>query len=113
MDTFLYINKIKEHLAEPTRYKELNTDPTQAIRNDVLPTLYYLHNTHQIDDETRHHLTPPKPAHTQLFYGLPKVYKSNMPLRSTVSACDNRTNQLSNCVTYFIQHLREILPSYI
>ena len=50
MDTFLYINKIEEHLADPTTYKKLNTDPTQAIRNDVFSTLDYLQYTHQIDN---------------------------------------------------------------
>ena len=43
MKTSLYISKIEEHLAGPTTYKELNSDPTQAIRNDVLSTLDYLH----------------------------------------------------------------------
>ena len=28
------------------------------------PRFTYLHNIHQIDGETRHHLTQPKPAHT-------------------------------------------------
>ena len=56
---------------------------------------------------------PPKPAYTPLFYGLPKVHKPNIPLRPIVSACDSPTNQLSNCVTHFIQPLVEILPSYI
>ena len=34
LDTTFYINKIEEHLANSTTYKELNSDPTQAIRND-------------------------------------------------------------------------------
>ena len=80
MDTPLYISKIEEHLSDLTTYKELNSDPTQAIRNDVLSTLDYLHMTHRIDAETKHHLTPPKPACTPLFYGLPKVHKPNIPL---------------------------------
>ena len=112
MDTPLYVSKIEEHLSDPTTYKELNSDPTQAIRNDVLSTLDYLHKTHRIEDETKH-LTPSKPAHTPPFYGLPKVHKPNIPLRPIVSACDSPTDQLSNYVTHFIQPLVEILPSYI
>ena len=108
MDTPLYISKIEEHLSNPTTYKELNSNPTQAIRNDVLSTLDYLRKTHGIDDETK-----PKPARTPLFYGLPKVQKPNIPLRPIVSACDSPTDQLSNYVTHFIQPLVEILPSYI
>ena len=113
MDSSLYINKIGEHLASTTIYKELNRDPTQAIRNDVLSTLDYLHITHRIDDQTRHHLTPPNPARTPIFYGLPKVLKSNISLQPKVSACDNLTDQLSNYVTHFIQPLVETLQSYI
>ena len=113
MDTPLYISKIEEHLPDPTTYKELNFNQTQATRYDVLSTLDYLHKTHRIDDKTRHRLTPPKPACTPLFYGLPKVHKPNIPLRPIVSACDSPMDQLSNYVTHFIQPLVEILPSYI
>ena len=58
-------------------------------------------------------LSPPNPARTPLFYSLPKVHKSNIPLRPIVSACDSRTDQLSNYITHFIQPLVETLPSYI
>ena len=64
MYTFLCINKVEEHLADTTTYKKLKTNMTQTIRNDVLSTLHYLNNTHQIDDQTRHHLTPQNPART-------------------------------------------------
>ena len=113
MDTSLYISKSEEHLADPSTYKKLDSDPTQAIRNDVLSTLDYLYNTHRIDDITRHHLMPPKPERTELLHGLPKVHKPNIPLRPIVSACDSPIDQLSNYVTHFIQPLVEILPSYI
>ena len=108
METPLYISKIEEHLSGPTTYKELNSDPTPAIRNDVLSTLDYLHKTHRIDDETK-----PKSARAPLIYGLPQVRKTNIPLRPIVSTCDSPTDQLSNYVTHFIQPLVEILPSYI
>ena len=113
MDISLYISEIEEHLANPNTYRELNFNPTQVIRKDVFSTLDYLHKTHQIDDETKHHLTTAKPAQTPLFYGLPKVHKPNIPLQPIVSACDSPTNQLSNYVTNFIQPLVEILSSYI
>ena len=99
MDTSLYINKIEEHLADTTTSKELNSDPTQAIKNDVLSALNYLHITYRIDDQTRQSY-PPNPARTPLFYGLPKVRKSNISLRPLASACDSPTNQLFNYVTH-------------
>ena len=113
MDIPLYISKIEEHLADPSTYKELSSDATKAIRNNVLSTLNYLCNTHQIDDVTRHGLTPPRPARMLFFYGLPKLHKPNIPLRPISSACDSPTDHLSNYVTHFIQPLVEIFSSYI
>ena len=75
MDTFIYISKIEDHLADPSTCKKLNFHPTQVIRNVVFSTLDYLYNIHRIDDISRHHLMPPKPACTPLFYDLPKVHK--------------------------------------
>ena len=108
-----YISKIGEHLTDPSTYKELNSNPTHVIKNDVLSTLDYLHSTHQIDDETRHHLNTSKPVLTLLLSSLPKVHKPNIILRPIVSACDNPTNQPSNYVNHFIQPFVEILLSYI
>ena len=113
MGTSLYISKIEKHLADPTTYKELSSNSSQTITNDVLSTINYLYNTHRIDDVTRHHLTPPKPTHTPIFYGVPKVHKPNILPRPIVSACECPTDQLSNYITHFIQAFVEILPSYI
>lgn len=113
MDTEQYINKIFLHLNDSSTYKKLKYDPTQAIRNDVMSTLEYLHHTHKIDEKTFEFLTPPNPARTPLFYGLPKVHKPGIPLRPIVSACDSPTDNISKYVTYFIQPLAEQLPSYI
>ena len=113
MGTSLYISKIEKHLADPTTYKELSSNSNQTITNDVLSTINYLYNTHRIDDVTRHQLTPPKPTHTPIFYGVPKVHKPNILPRPIVSACECPTDQLSNYITHFIQAFVEILPSYI
>ena len=113
MNTSLYISKIEKHLADPSTYKELSSNPTQAIKNNVLSTLNYPYKIHWIDDVTRHHLTSPKPARTPLFYGIPKVHKTNIPLRPILSACASPTDQLLNYFTNFIQLLVKILPLYM
>ena len=84
--------QIEEHLAEVTPCKKLDADSTQAIRNDVLSTFDYLHNTLQIKSVTKYHLIPQNPARTPLFHGLPKVHKPNISLRSIVSVCDSPTD---------------------
>ena len=58
MDASLYISKTKENLADSTTYRELDADPTLDIRNDIMSTLDFFHQTHLIDDEIRHYLTP-------------------------------------------------------
>ena len=78
-------SRIEKHLGDSSTYKELNSNLTQAIKNDFLSTLDHLHKTHRLDDKTRHLLTRPNPARAPLFYGLPKVHKSNMPLWPIVS----------------------------
>ena len=80
MDTCLYMSKIEEHPADSSSYKDLSSDPTQAVRNDVLSTLNYLYHTHRIEDVTRYHRTPSKPPRTPLIYGLPKVHSPSYHL---------------------------------
>ena len=113
MDTSLHIIQIEERLVDTSTYRELNSGPTQAIRNDVISTHDYFYKTHRIDDVIWHHLMPPKPARVPLFYGLPNVHKPNISLQPIVSSCDDPTKQLSNYFTHFIQPLVEILPSYL
>ena len=39
MDTSIYISEIKDHLFDPSTYKELNSHPTQVIRKMSFPPL--------------------------------------------------------------------------
>ena len=107
IDISFHISKIEKLLTDPLIYNELNSDPTQAIRNDLLSTIIF--TTRWIDYETRQHLAPRKPICTPLFCGLPNIHKSNIPLQPIISACKSSTNQLSNYMSHFIQPLEEIL----
>ena len=113
LNTCDYISKMKELLRDTKTYKPLRRDPTNAIRNDIMSTIDYLHNRYLITDETKKLLTPLKPARTPLFYGLPKTHKENIPLRPIVSACDSPTDNISRYITQFLQPLAESHPSYI
>ena len=59
----------------PLHIQRTQFPPNSSHQKDVFSTLDYLYNTCRIDHITRHHLTPPKPACTPLFYDLPKVHK--------------------------------------
>ena len=88
------IKRMEEYLAHLITYKKLGSDPTQAIRNNVLSILDFCRMTHQIVHRTRNHCIevfmystflwppqnlytlplspPPKPPNTA-FCDLPKI----------------------------------------
>ena len=53
----LYINKPGEHLTDNTTYNKFNSDLTEAIRNNSLSALDFLHGACQVGQKTRDHLT--------------------------------------------------------
>ena len=89
---------IEEHLAHPTISKKHESYPNQAVREFVLSSLDFLHETHQVAHRTRNHLiaqvsctplfcgfpeiyahapsppSPPKPSRTTPFHGLSKIH---------------------------------------
>ena len=108
-------SKNEEHLADPSTYKELSSNPIQVIRNDVLSTLNYLYHTHQIDDITRHQPTPPKPARIPPFYGLLKLQKPNIPLQpiNSISMWQPHRSTFELCHTLHTTSCGNTPPSYI
>ena len=68
------VSRTEENLADLITYKNLKSDLTQAIRNDVLSTLDFLYSAHQIDQRASNYLTPQELSCTSSLHGLPKVY---------------------------------------
>eukprot|EP00111_Clytia_hemisphaerica_P009129 TCONS_00026815-protein len=109
-----YIDKInKEHLNNTDTYQELEDDPTQRITYDVRTTIQYLTLKHYIDNATAKFLQPPDQPRTPIFYGLPKIHKTNNPLRPIVSGFDSPTDNLSRYLAHYLQPLVESLPTYL
>ena len=67
---------------------------------------------HIVDEKTVNFLRPKLPHRSPLFYGLPKIFKTHIPLRPIVSGCGGPTHNLPKFITYFIQPLADSLPSY-
>ena len=57
-------------------HKKHNSAATQAIRNDVSPTLDFYHNAHKVDHRTGNHLILQEPPCTPFLYGFSKIYKT-------------------------------------
>ena len=47
------------------------------------------------------------------FYGLPKIHKTNCPMRPIVSACGTATYQLAKFLTKILQRYTGITPSFV
>ena len=72
-----------------------------------------MHSQHINNKATMEFLLSPKNTRILLFYGQPKIYKPDCPLRPIVSGCDCPTDHLSLYITHFIQPLASNLPPHI
>ena len=113
MDTTEYISKIMDHLNDTNTYKKLDHNPLTNIHREISDYLEFLVTVGRIDETTKRFLTPPSPPRLPPFYGIPKIHKTDNPLRPIVSGCDSVTDNLSRYVTHFLQPLAEMLPSHI
>ena len=89
MDRQDYINKANQLLNQNT-YRSIAKDPTSSIKNKLINILKRVKNQTGLDSNTYKSMyptvcVPPK------FYGLPKIYKPNTPLRPIVSSSGSVT----------------------
>ena len=89
MDRQDYINKAN-HLLNQNTYKSIAKDPTNSIKNKLINILKRVKTKTGLDSNTYKSMyptgcVPPK------FYGLPKIHKSDTPLRPIVSSCGSVT----------------------
>ena len=112
MDTADYKRKVLNLLEDRTTYRRLSYDPTQHVINEVNDLIAYMYRQHVVDEKVATNLRPKNPCRCPLFYGLPKVHKTDIPLRPIVSGCEGPTDHLSNFVTQYIQPIAELLPAY-
>ena len=95
-------------------------DTTKKLHRDVQESLRKLnreHGTSRLHDWSKlyyNRLLPtgnssPAPR----FYGLPKIHKTNCPMRPIVSACGTATYQLAKFLTKILQRYTGITPSFV
>ena len=103
-----YISKAKTQLANTTHYQKIPSNPTLHNANEIPSLIQYLFCKGSIPKEFAKFLESKYPPRTPIFYGLPKIHKTNI-----VSACDSPTENLSNILDYLAQPFMKSLPSYI
>ena len=77
--------KAKALLEDKGIYKALKTDPTGRLKSKMINLLKKIKSEEGIDDNLYKKLYPTG-AVTPKFYGLPKIHKDGIPLRTIVSS---------------------------
>ena len=84
MDRADYNNKAQKLLEVRGTYKEIKTDPTNKLKNNLINLLKKTRAEAGISDQL-HKKMYPTGAVAPTFYGLPKIHKRDIPLRPIVS----------------------------
>ena len=119
MDKNQYVEKCMDLLNDTKTYQPCK-DTTKKLHRDVQESLRKLnreHGTSRLHDWSKlyyNRLLPtgnssPAPR----FYGLPKIHKTNCPMRPIVSACGTATYQLAKFLTKILQRYTGITPSFV
>ena len=93
-----YRHKIDELLKDETTYEALKKDPTSNYKSKLINILREWKANQSISDTLYHRLYPTSDLPPR-FYGLPKIHKSNIPLRPIVSSIGNITQEISKYLT--------------
>ena len=119
MDKNQYVEKCMDLLNDTKTYQPCK-DTTKKLHRDIQESLRKLnreHGTSRLHDWSKlyyNRLLPtgnssPAPR----FYGLPKIHKTNCPMRPIVSACGTATYQLAKFLTKILQRYTGITPSFV
>ena len=87
-------------------YEVLKRDPTPALQRKLNNKLLTLRKTDRIDFRRYNILRCSVPQPPKL-YGLPKLHKSNIPMRPIVSFCGYPTYQMSKYLTTVLKSLTD------
>lgn len=114
MKTETYIEKMNELLNDTSTYKKISKDPLNIMKNAVNDLIKRWNKCEYIDKKTYNHLRSPNDNHyLPKCYGLPKIHKTNNPLRIIVSSIDSPTYNLSRYMTTIIKEAVQKPTSYI
>ena len=104
MNTKDYKRKILDLLQDQNTYEPLKKDPTNNYKTKLIAILRKWKSEKTISDSLYHRLYPTSDLPAR-FYGLPKVHKSNIPLRPIVSSIGNITYNIARFLTQVLSPL--------
>ena len=100
LDRIAYRDKMKDILNDDSKFQVVNSDITKLVHKlegKITRFLKTLQKENIISDEEYSHLTP-NGSTPGILYGLPKVHKTNLPMRPILSAINTHTYKLSKFI---------------
>jgi hypothetical protein len=94
LDSEDYEGKIRDLLSDERTYEKLKKDPTTSVKNKLINLLKSWKQQNSIHHCLYQKLYPTSECPPKL-YGLPKIHKTNAPLRPIVSSCGSVTYNAS------------------
>ena len=104
IDKEQYLEKANNMLADNNTYQLLKKDPTSSVKIKLVSLLHNLKKEGLLDGRTYKFLYPTA-ERPPMFYGLPKINKSNCPLRPIVYSIGSVTYNLAKWVNDIIKPL--------
>ena len=99
-----YANKLLNILNDKDKFKLLKEDPTERRESSLQRYLRYLKNLGAITEDTLNKVRPCGSSPSRI-YGLPKLHKSDIPLRSIVSGIGSYTHKLAKYLSDILKPL--------
>ena len=98
-----YVNKLSNLLSDQSKFVELTDNPTLDRERKLQVHLYYLKCRGALDLPTYNKLRPSGPSGR--IYGLPKVHKTDIPMRPIVSSIGTYSYELSKYLVDLLKPL--------
>ncbi|XP_063386884.1 uncharacterized protein LOC134672866 [Cydia fagiglandana] len=107
VDTAVYEEKVTQLVGDPNTYKKVSYNPTARVTSRLNRLLGAISAKDQ--SRTLRQLNPTTPK----IYGLPKIHKSDWPLRPIVSQIDSPTYKASRFLSGLLQPLTGNTSSFV
>ncbi|CAF4999366.1 unnamed protein product [Rotaria sp. Silwood1] len=101
-----YIEKLENILSDNRKFKLLNEEPTISRENALTTVLRQMKNDEYLAQQEYKYIKPVGSVPARL-YGLPKVYKDNVPLRSILSCIKSYNYKLGKFLANIIKPIRD------
>jgi hypothetical protein len=109
LDRALYSNKIYCMLEDLTTYKKTDLDDTLEVKSKADTLIVMVYEKGLLDKKQVNYLTNFVPR-CPLFYGLPKVHKTGVPLRPICSQINGPTCRLNELVDKYLTVAEKNIP---